>query len=115
MVTIVETVAYLGLEARTIEVQCQIATGVPTFVLVGLPDKAVAESRERVRAAIAAMGLACTRAPRCGADYQARISGPLLDRIDLFIEVAAVSAVDLMLPPAAEGSAEVRSRVAKAR
>lgn len=60
-------------------------------------------------------GLACARAPRCGADYQARISGPLLDRIDLFIEVAAVSAVDLMLPPAAEGSAEVRSRVAKAR
>ena len=58
MVTIVETVAYLGLEARTIEVQCQIATGVPAFVLVGLPDKAVAESRERVRAAIAAMGLA---------------------------------------------------------
>jgi magnesium chelatase family protein len=60
-------------------------------------------------------GLACARAPRCGADYQARISGPLLDRIDLFIEVAAVSAVDLMLPPASEGSAEVRSRVAKAR
>ncbi|MEN9288570.1 MAG: hypothetical protein RL317_193, partial [Pseudomonadota bacterium] len=58
MVTLVETVAYLGLEARTIEVQCQIATGVPAFVLVGLPDKAVAESRERVRAAIAAMGLA---------------------------------------------------------
>ncbi|MFM8498582.1 MAG: magnesium chelatase domain-containing protein [Chakrabartia sp.] len=58
MVTLVETVAYLGLEARTIEVQCQIATGVPAFVLVGLPDKAVAERRERVRAAIAAMGLA---------------------------------------------------------
>ena len=58
MVTIVETVAYLGLEARSIEVQCQIAPGVPAFVIVGLPDKAVAESRERVRAAIAAMGLA---------------------------------------------------------
>lgn len=58
MVATVQTVAYLGLEARTVEVQCQIAPGVPAFVMVGLPDKAVAESRERVRAAIAAMGLA---------------------------------------------------------
>ncbi len=58
MVTIVQTVAYLGLEARSVEVQCQIAPGMPRFVLVGLPDKAVGESRERVRAAITAMGLA---------------------------------------------------------
>ncbi|ODU21695.1 MAG: AAA family ATPase [Sphingomonas sp. SCN 67-18] len=57
MVAIVSTVAYLGLEARGVEVQVQIAPGVPAFVLVGLPDKAVGESRERVRAAIAAMGL----------------------------------------------------------
>lgn len=57
MVAIVSTVAYLGLDARAIEVQCQIAPGVPHFILVGLPDKAVAESRERVRAAIAAIGL----------------------------------------------------------
>jgi magnesium chelatase family protein len=58
MVTTVQTVAYLGLEALAVEVQCQIAPGVPAFVVVGLPDKAVAESRERVRAAISAMGLA---------------------------------------------------------
>ena len=57
MLATVPTVAYLGLEARSVEVQCQIAPGVPGFVLVGLPDKAVAESRERVRAAIAALGL----------------------------------------------------------
>lgn len=57
MVAIVKSVAYLGLEARSIEVQCQISPGVPAFVVVGLPDKAVAESRERVRAAIAAIGL----------------------------------------------------------
>jgi magnesium chelatase family protein len=50
---------------------------------------------------------ACSRAPRCAADYQARVSGPLLDRIDLHVEVAAVSAADLVLPPPAEGSAEV--------
>jgi magnesium chelatase family protein len=52
---------------------------------------------------------------RCIADYQTRISGPLLDRIDLRIEVAAVTAADLILPPPAEGSAEVAARVAAAR
>jgi magnesium chelatase family protein len=59
--------------------------------------------------------LACARAPKCAADYQAKVSGPLLDRIDLHVEVAAVSAVDLTLPPPAEGSAEVAARVAAAR
>jgi magnesium chelatase family protein len=59
--------------------------------------------------------LACSRAPRCAADYQAKVSGPMLDRIDLHVEVAAVSAADLVLPPPAEGSAEVRARVAAAR
>ncbi|MGB3320591.1 MAG: magnesium chelatase domain-containing protein, partial [Sphingopyxis granuli] len=58
MVAIVSTVAYLGLEARGVEVQCQIAPGMPAFAVVGLPDKAVAESRERVRAALSAIGLA---------------------------------------------------------
>ena len=57
MVAIAATVAYLGLDALGIEVQCQIAPGVPAFVIVGLPDKAVAESRERVRAALSAIGL----------------------------------------------------------
>jgi magnesium chelatase family protein len=59
--------------------------------------------------------LACSRAPRCAADYQARVSGPLLDRIDLHVEVPGVSAADLTLPPPAEGSAEVARRVARAR
>ena len=59
--------------------------------------------------------LACSRAPRCAADYQAKVSGPLLDRIDLHVEVQAVSAADLVLPPPAEGSAEVATRVAAAR
>ena len=60
-------------------------------------------------------GQACSRAPRCAADYQARVSGPLLDRIDLHVEVAGVSAADLSLPPPAEGSAVVAGRVARAR
>lgn len=62
-------------------------------------------------------GYACKRGriERCTGDYQARISGPLMDRIDLRIEVPAVTAADLILPPAAEGSAEVAARVAAAR
>ena len=62
-------------------------------------------------------GFACRRGPnpRCVADYQGRLSGPLLDRIDLTIEVPAVTAADLILPPPAEGSAEVAARVAAAR
>ncbi|MCC6918221.1 MAG: YifB family Mg chelatase-like AAA ATPase [Alphaproteobacteria bacterium] len=60
-------------------------------------------------------GLACNRAPRCGADYQSRISGPLYDRIDLHVEVPQVSAADLGLPTPREGSAEVAARVAAAR
>lgn len=58
MVAVVSTVAYLGLEARAVEVQCQLAPGLPSFKIVGLPDKAVGESRERVQSALAAMGLA---------------------------------------------------------
>ncbi|QKR99979.1 YifB family Mg chelatase-like AAA ATPase [Sphingomonas sp. CL5.1] len=59
--------------------------------------------------------LACARAPKCAADYQAKVSGPLLDRIDLHVEVQALSAADLVMPPPAEGSAEVAARVATAR
>jgi magnesium chelatase family protein len=62
-------------------------------------------------------GFACKRGPntRCAADYQARLSGPLLDRVDLHIEVPAVTASDLILPPPSEGSREVAARVARAR
>jgi magnesium chelatase family protein len=59
--------------------------------------------------------LACSRVPKCAADYQSKVSGPLLDRIDLHVEVDPVRAVDLALPPPKEGSAEVAQRVARAR
>jgi magnesium chelatase family protein len=59
--------------------------------------------------------LACSRAPKCAVDYQSRISGPLFDRIDLHIDVPAVGAADLALPPPAEGSIQVAARVARAR
>jgi magnesium chelatase family protein len=63
----------------------------------------------------AAPGESCRRGTRCASEYQARISGPLLDRIDLQIEVPAVSAADLVLPAPSEGSAQVRERVIAAR
>src|SRR5213592_4965198 len=62
-------------------------------------------------------GYICRRGAnaRCAAEYQGRLSGPLIDRIDLHIEVPAVTAADLILPPPAEGSREVAARVARAR
>lgn len=52
------TVAFEGVEARMVEVQCAVAPGMPYFGVVGLPDKAVSEAKERVRAALAAMSIA---------------------------------------------------------
>ena len=60
-------------------------------------------------------GHVCRRGPRCASDYQARISGPLLDRIDIRVDVPAVSAADLILPAPGEPSATVAERVAAAR
>lgn len=60
-------------------------------------------------------GFRCARGDRCRTEYQGRISGPLLDRIDLRIEVPAVSASDLIRPAKSEASADVARRVAAAR
>lgn len=60
-------------------------------------------------------GHSCARGARCAADYQARLSGPFLDRIDIRLEVPAVSAADLMSPQQAEPSSAVAERVARAR
>src|SRR5216683_2497266 len=57
MVAKVRTVAFQGVEVIEVETQVTIASGLPVFTIVGLPDKAVAESRERVRAALASLGL----------------------------------------------------------
>ncbi len=57
----------------------------------------------------------CGRQPKCVADYTNRLSGPLLDRIDIRVEAPRVTAADLTLPPPAEGSAEVAARVLAAR
>ncbi|MFQ6018876.1 MAG: magnesium chelatase domain-containing protein, partial [Kiloniellaceae bacterium] len=58
MVARINTVAFMGVEVIDVDAQVQMAAGLPSFTVVGLPDKAVAESRERVRAALGALGLA---------------------------------------------------------
>ena len=58
MVARIFTVAFEGMEARRVEVQCALQAGLPGFAVVGLPDKAVSEARERVRAALSELGLA---------------------------------------------------------
>jgi len=58
MVALAYTVAFEGVEARLVEVQCAVTPGIPSFSIVGLPDKAVSEARERVRAALTAMAIA---------------------------------------------------------
>lgn len=57
----------------------------------------------------------CRKGPKCAQQYQARLSGPFIDRIDLFFDTPAVKATDLTLPPAREGSAEMAQRVRQAR
>ena len=58
MVAMTYTVAFEGIDARLVEVQCAVTPGIPAFTIVGLPDKAVSEARERVRAALTAMAIA---------------------------------------------------------
>ena len=58
MVARVHTVAFQGIDVQPVDVQVQISNGLPAFTIVGLPDKAVAESKERVRAALHALGIA---------------------------------------------------------
>lgn len=58
---------------------------------------------------------ACARAPKCALEYRSKISGPMLDRIDLYVDVPAVSAADLTLPVPRETTEIVAGRVAAAR
>ena len=58
MVALAYTVAFEGVEARIVEVQCAITPGLPSFAIVGLPDKAVSEARERVRSALSSLSIA---------------------------------------------------------
>jgi magnesium chelatase family protein len=94
MVTRAHTVAFLGVEARPVEVQCALTPGLTAFNVVGLPDKAVSESRERVRAALTAIGLAMppqritvnlspADLPKVGSHYDLPIALALMAALEL--------------------------------
>ena len=106
MATIVSTVAYLGLEARSVEVQVQLIPGLPAFNVVGLADKAVGESRERVRGAFAGIGLALPSrriiANLAPADLPKEGS-----HFDLPIALALMAAMGVIAPDALDGWAAI--------
>lgn len=88
------TVAFDGIEARTVEVQCALTIGMPSFTIVGLPDKAVSEARERVRAALSSMNLTLPAKritinlspadlPKEGSHFDLPIALALLAKIDV--------------------------------
>ncbi|MEM7668061.1 MAG: YifB family Mg chelatase-like AAA ATPase [Pseudomonadota bacterium] len=104
MVTRAHTVAFLGVEARPVEVQCALSPGLPAFQLVGLPDKAVSESKERVRAALGAIGLALppqritinlspADLPKVGSHYDLPIALALMAALDLIPHEAVAANV----------------------
>ena len=94
------TVAFEGVEARPVDVQCAVSPGLPSFTIVGLPDKAVSEARERVRAALAAMQIALPSKkitinlspadlPKAGSHFDLPIAIALLAATGLIPEDAA--------------------------
>ncbi|SFB18337.1 magnesium chelatase family protein [Poseidonocella pacifica] len=94
MVARIHTVAFEGVEARLVEVQCAVTPGLPTFAVVGLPDKAVSEARDRVKAALAAMGIALPSRritinlspadlPKVGSHFDLPIAVALLVALDI--------------------------------
>src|SRR3546814_14497065 len=104
--------------SRRRHTRCALVTGVQTCALpISFPARVqlIAAMNPCRCGHLGDASLACSRAPRCAAEYQAKVSGPLPDRIDLHVAVPAVTADDLVLPPPAEGSAETAARVAVAR
>jgi magnesium chelatase family protein len=93
------TVAFEGVEARLVEVQCAVAPGLPAFNLVGLPDKAVSEAKERVRAALTAMSLALP-AKRITVNLSPADLPKEGSHFDLPIALALLAAMDVVPPDA---------------
>ena len=112
MVARAYTVAFQGVEARLVEVQCAIAAGLPAFNLVGLPDKAVSEAKERVRAAMTAMGLALP-AKRITVNLSPADLPKEGSHFDLPIALALLAAMEVL--PARRGGGAGGARRALAR
>lgn len=106
MVTHTHTVAFEGVDARPVEVQCAVTPGMPAFSIVGLPDKAVSEARDRVRSALSSMGIALPSSritvnlapadlPKEGSHFDLPIALALLAALDAVPRDAVADAVSL--------------------
>ena len=106
MTALIYTVAFEGVDARIVEVQCAVSPGIPGFAIVGLPDKAVSEARERIRAALAAMSIALPSKritinlspadlPKIGSHFDLPIALALLTAIDVIPHDDAAGTVAL--------------------
>jgi len=102
----VYSVAFDGLEARLVEIQCAVVAGLPGFSIVGLPDKAVSEARDRIRAALGAMAIALPSRritinlspadlPKAGSHFDLPIAVALLSALDILPRDATEATVAL--------------------
>ncbi|WP_170751734.1 YifB family Mg chelatase-like AAA ATPase [Ruegeria lacuscaerulensis] len=103
MVARSHTVAFQGVEARPVEVQCAVEPGLPAFSIVGLPDKAVSEARDRVRSALSSMAIALP-SKRITINLSPADLPKEGSHFDLPIAVALLSALEIIPPDAAEGA-----------
>ena len=103
MVARSHTVAFQGVEARPVEVQCAVSPGLPAFSIVGLPDKAVSEARDRVRSALSSMAIALP-SKRITINLSPADLPKEGSHFDLPIAVALLSALEIIPPDAAEGA-----------
>ena len=100
------TVAFDGLEALLVEVQCALAPGVPGFSVVGLPDKAVSEAKERVRAALAALSISLP-SRRITINLSPADLPKEGSHFDLPIALALLAAIGVLPADAVEGAVSI--------
>ena len=103
MVARAHTVAFQGVEARPVEVQCAVSPGLPAFSIVGLPDKAVSEARERVRSALSSMAIALP-SKRITINMSPADLPKEGSHFDLPIALALLCAIGIIPADAAEGT-----------
>ncbi len=101
MVTRAYTVAFEGVEARLVEVQCAVSPGMPAFSIVGLPDKAVSEARDRVRSALTSLAIALP-SKRITINLSPADMPKEGSHFDLPIALALLSALDIIPRDAVE-------------
>ncbi|PSL22193.1 YifB family Mg chelatase-like AAA ATPase [Shimia abyssi] len=103
MVSRAYTVAFEGVEAHQVEVQCAVTPGLPAFSIVGLPDKAVSEARDRVRSALSSMAIALP-SKRITINLSPADLPKEGSHFDLPIAVALLAALGIIPDDAAEGT-----------